>query len=88
MARHDPLIIGGAQVYRAGLPYADRIYATEIDADLPHDEATRFPELLPDQWRETERTFVPAGKLNDDTESKKQNIYPSYEVTYERIARS
>ncbi len=35
-----PVVIGGAEVYRAAMPYATRIYLTEIDRDVDGD--TRF----------------------------------------------
>ena len=36
-------IIGGAQIYEAFLPYADRIYLTKVLADVEGD--TKFPEI-------------------------------------------
>ena len=40
-------VAGGATVYEQALPYADNIYATEIDADFDGD--TFFPALGP-EW--------------------------------------
>ena len=43
------LVIGGASVYRALLPYCTRIYATKIDACPPSDSF--FPDLdLSPEW--------------------------------------
>ena len=55
----DPeiFVIGGAQLYRAALPEADRVYLTEIDGTFPAD--TWFPELPPEQWREVSREHRP-----------------------------
>ncbi|GEM_PF-1884567 len=83
----DPLIAGGASMYAQALdaefPYpVDTVYATEIDADLPHDSEMRFPELPREEWIETEREYVPVGMLPNH--ARKQNVYPSYEVTYRR----
>lgn len=36
-------VIGGAQIYKAFLPYIDVLYCTEIDADIDGD--TYFPKL-------------------------------------------
>jgi dihydrofolate reductase len=47
------MVIGGAAVYAATLPYADRLELTEIDADVPGD--TFFPPLARQQWRELAR---------------------------------
>jgi dihydrofolate reductase/diadenosine tetraphosphate (Ap4A) HIT family hydrolase len=44
----DCFVIGGGQTYREALPLADRVYATEIDADIEGD--TTFPPLPPEQW--------------------------------------
>ena len=39
----DVFVIGGGATYEAALPLADRVYATELDAELEGD--TVFPEL-------------------------------------------
>ncbi len=53
------MVIGGARIYAAVLPWADRIYLTEIAADSEGD--VRFPELRPRDWRETARETARAG---------------------------
>ena len=50
----ETFIIGGAQLYAAALPLADRLELTEIDAAFPGD--ARFPEFDPGEWREIART--------------------------------
>lgn len=50
----DAFVSGGAEVYRAALPLADRLELTEVDAAPSGD--TRFPEVDWSQWRETSRT--------------------------------
>ncbi len=42
-------VIGGAQLYAAALPVADRLYLTRIDCDYEGD--TRFPEWDVRAWR-------------------------------------
>lgn len=49
----EVFVIGGAELYRACLPRADRLYLTEIDADFGGD--TRFPEFDRSQWRTISR---------------------------------
>jgi dihydrofolate reductase len=49
----EAFVIGGAQIYAAALPHADRVIVTEIDADFTGD--TTFPALAPDEWREVSR---------------------------------
>ena len=49
----EVFVIGGAELYAAALPRADRLYLTLIEADYQGD--TFFPELDPAGWRETAR---------------------------------
>mgnify|MGYP003809876373 CR=1 FL=1 len=49
----EVFFIGGAELYRQALDYADRIYLTEIQAEFGGD--AWFPEFDRGQWAETER---------------------------------
>ena len=51
--RAGVFVIGGAQLYAAALPRADRLLITEIDHDFDGD--TTFPAPDPARWRETAR---------------------------------
>ena len=44
--------IGGAGIYRAFLPLAERLLITEVDLDVP-DADTFFPDIVAQDWRET-----------------------------------
>ena len=46
----EVFVIGGAQLYAAALPRADRIYLTQVDADIDGD--TLMPQFDLAQWRE------------------------------------
>ncbi len=46
-------VIGGGEIFGMFMPLADRIYLSEVDLTVEGD--TFFPELKPDQWRETSR---------------------------------
>ena len=48
------MVIGGAQLYRAALVSADRIYKTEIDVEVDGGDAF-FPALPGGLWREVSR---------------------------------
>ena len=48
--QEEILVAGGGTIYEQALPYADKIYATEIDADFDGD--TFFP-ALDDSWHGT-----------------------------------
>lgn len=46
----EAVVIGGAEVYAAALPRADRLYRTIVHAEVEGD--VRFPEFDPDDWQE------------------------------------
>ncbi|WP_047550190.1 dihydrofolate reductase [Methylotenera sp. G11] len=46
-------LIGGAELYQAGLDLADRLYVTEIDLAVAGD--AHFPQIPLQQWHETAR---------------------------------
>jgi dihydrofolate reductase len=50
-------VIGGASVYAATLPRADRLYLTRVHARIAGD--TLFPDWTPAQWREVDRSEHP-----------------------------
>jgi dihydrofolate reductase len=49
----EAVVMGGAQIYRAALPLADRLYITEVHADVEGD--TLLPEVDWALWREISR---------------------------------
>ncbi len=49
----EAFVIGGAELYAAALPLADRLQLTEIDASYEGD--THFPAMDRQQWQETSR---------------------------------
>ncbi len=59
----EVMVIGGAQIYRALLPQAARIWLTRVHASPQGD--THFPELAPDVWREVSREPLPQGCRDD-----------------------
>ncbi|MEM7312084.1 MAG: dihydrofolate reductase [Planctomycetota bacterium] len=70
-------IVGGAQIYAIALPHADRIYLTEIQAELDGD--TFFPEIASEEWQEISREEHAASEKND---------YDHSFVTLERLPAS
>ena len=53
----EVFVIGGAQLYAAAMPRANRILLTEIDADFDGD--TFMPALDRNEWREMSREVHP-----------------------------
>jgi len=60
---NEIMVIGGADVFRAVLPQAGRIYLTEVEAAPNAD--TWFPELDRSNWHEVSREAHPAGPKDD-----------------------
>jgi dihydrofolate reductase len=71
----EVMVLGGAQIYTQALPYADRMYITEIDAVIDDGDAF-FPEFNHEQWREVSREH----HTKDD-----RNQYDYDFVVYDRI---
>lgn len=70
----EAFIIGGANVYKQGLNYADRLYITEVQADVEGD--ILFPEFDKSQWKEISR---------EKREKDEENIYDLDFVVYEKV---
>ncbi|TDT37858.1 dihydrofolate reductase [Halospina denitrificans] len=69
----ERVVIGGSQIYAEALPVADRLYMTEVHAEVEGD--TFFPEVDWDQWHEIAREDHPASE---------NNPFPYSLVTYDR----
>jgi dihydrofolate reductase len=67
-------VIGGAEIYRAALPLAHRIYLTRVHATPDGD--TWLPDLPASQWRETGRAEV---------EADPKDAYPATLLTLDRV---
>lgn len=50
----EVFVVGGARLFEAALPRADRLLVTEIDLEVP-DADTFFPPVDPLRWRCTDR---------------------------------
>jgi len=57
-SEQELFIIGGAEIYTLGLPYAHRLYLTEIQGSPDGD--VRFPAFNLNEWKETSRRHHPA----------------------------
>jgi dihydrofolate reductase len=57
------MVIGGAAIYEAVLPQADRIYFTEVHARPEGDR--HFPALDRTVWHEVSRETLPKGERDD-----------------------
>ncbi len=49
----EAMVIGGASLYEQALPRADRLYLTEVHAEVDGD--TLFPDVDPAEWEELSR---------------------------------
>ena len=72
-SEEENFVIGGATMYKLLMPYAKKMYITEIDKEFDGD--VYFPEISLNEWNATEREKGPEDNENDF----------EYEyVTYER----
>jgi dihydrofolate reductase len=58
----EVMLIGGAELYKAALPKADKIYLTRVDADIEGDAF--FPEIDDAKWKEVSRESFSASDNN------------------------
>ena len=72
----EVFIIGGASVYRAAMPFADRLCLTIVN-DRPEKADAFFPEFDPNDWSVT---------LDEPHPADERHAYPYRFVNYERIA--
>lgn len=66
-------IAGGGEIYRLGMPIADVLHITHVEADIPGD--TTFPAIDATVWLGQEAGQMEAGEKDD---------YPARFVTYTR----
>jgi dihydrofolate reductase len=59
----EAFVAGGAALYVAAVPLADRVYLTRVLAPVEGDAF--FPEVDLVRWREVAREEVPAGERDD-----------------------
>jgi dihydrofolate reductase len=69
----EVFIIGGGELYRQAIAFADRIYLTRIDQDFEGDVS--FPYMDPGKWREIKKE---EGKVDE------KNPHPHAFHVYER----
>jgi dihydrofolate reductase len=55
-------VVGGAEIYRLMLPFADFLYLTEIATETEGDAF--FPEFEQNEWKITEEIFYPKDEKN------------------------
>ena len=72
-AGEDVFVIGGGEIYKLALPFADKMYLTFVDAEIPAD--TYFPEFNEGEWRVT-------GAVPHEADEK--HLYRFIFKTYER----
>ncbi|MEQ9143777.1 MAG: dihydrofolate reductase [Parvibaculaceae bacterium] len=58
------MILGGAEIYAATLPMADRIYLTRVHASPEGD--TSFPDFDPADWKEVRNVRQPKDEGDSD----------------------
>jgi len=69
----DVCVIGGGEIYRQALPFADRLYVTHVLTAVDGD--TRFPQIDPAIWQIASSEDFPAGE---------KDSHPTRYVVYHR----
>ena len=72
--QNEVFVIGGAQIYKQVMPYADKLYVTEVAASFP-DADVFFPQIDKTVWQEVSRQDNPADE---------KHAYPYSFVVYEK----
>lgn len=67
-------VIGGAEIFKATLPLAHRLYLTQIHQEVEGD--VFFPEISPGEWQIVSQIYRAAGG---------KNPYPFSFIDYQRI---
>lgn len=67
-------IVGGGEIYRQAMDFADQLHVTHIETDVDGD--TAFPHIDPMVWLPTEELHVAAGEKDN---------YATRFVTYRRV---
>lgn len=73
-SNEESFVIGGAMIYKLLMPMSNKMYITEISKEFDGDAF--FPEIDMNEWKVTNREFIPKENEND--------FEYSY-VTYERV---
>lgn len=58
----EVFIIGGGEIYRRSWPYLDRVYVTEVEADVEGD--VFFPKISEEEWTLVSSESHPADEKN------------------------
>jgi dihydrofolate reductase len=69
----EVFIVGGAEIYKQSMHLTDRIYLTIVHKDFDGD--SYFPEINPNNWRETAR---------EDHEPDAKNALPYSFITFKK----
>jgi dihydrofolate reductase len=72
-AGEKKFVIGGEQIYKLFMPYAEKLYLTEVKANIAGD--AKFPDYNQTEWQETAR---------ENCERDEKNHYDYSFVIYER----
>ena len=70
----EPFVIGGGEIFRLALPWANRLYVTWVESDVPGD--THFPPWNAAEWRLMAAQPHPADAKNE---------YDTTFCTYDRL---
>lgn len=70
----ETMVIGGAEICSLAFPQTERLYLTQVHAEVDGD--VYFPEFDPNEWREVSR---------EDYQASENNPYDYSFIVFERI---
>ncbi|MCF7833721.1 MAG: dihydrofolate reductase [Candidatus Pacebacteria bacterium] len=74
ISEEEVFVIGGAEIYKLALPYANKLYLTEVEASMEAD--TFFPEFKKEEWQLDKNEYFPKNS---------ENTYDMYFNVYRRV---
>ena len=60
--KDETFIIGGAEIYKSFLPFAEKLYITHIDVNVEGNVA--FPKYNPGEWKLESEEIIPSDSKN------------------------
>lgn len=73
LGEQEIFVIGGGEIFKQALPFAHRMYVTEILDSIEGD--TVFPTFDANEWHAIESSFIPKGE---------KDSHPTRYIVYER----
>lgn len=78
--REEAFVIGGAEIYRAFLPFYDGLYLTTVDTDVPHADAFFPVKAFLERFAKTRRLRLHQGSSRVMCDGEYRTTYAHYAI--------